>query len=192
MTGHYEREHFFAFLFQGETPLPAVIANLRRQELVNPTDGPIYFISTTVGDFAGFAHIALDGTETMAAFMDTTLWDAGLRGRFATEGRWHERPQQPRPVPKGPTRKLYSFLAFCRVFVNQRPSQVLGDIAAAFDDRDPPFVGGSTVIGDFDLFVELGSDERQALNPHVARLGDVPGVVRLEVAFAETQATSSA
>jgi hypothetical protein len=192
MTGHYEREHFFAFLSQGETPLPAVIAALREQGLVNSTTGPIYFITTTVGAFPGFAHIALDSTEAMASFIDTTLWDAGLRGRFATEGQWHVKPPQSPPLPKGPTRKLYAFLALCRVHVNQRPSEVLALIAATFGDEDPPFPGGSTVIGDFDLFVELGDDDRQALDRHVVRLGDVPGVDRLEVAFADTRATPSA
>lgn len=99
MTGHYEKEHFFAFLSQGEVSLPTVIANL--QQHVDPRVGPIYLISTTEGDFPGFAHIALDDTLAMAAFIDTTLWDAGLRGTFATEGQWYEFPPPP-PTPKGP------------------------------------------------------------------------------------------
>lgn len=66
----------------------------------------------------------------------------------------------------------------------------MGNIAAVFDAQDP-FVGASTVIGDFDLLVELGGDDRQALIQSAASLRDVAGVARIEVAFADTRTTPS-
>jgi hypothetical protein len=58
----------------------------------------------------------------------------------------------------GPTRNTPSFIAICRVTVNQRPLLVMGNIASFFGDEldaygqsQSPFIGASTVIADFTM-----------------------------------------
>jgi hypothetical protein len=183
LSDPYGGQHAFVFLGR-EDDISSIIAELQRSGDIDPASGPVYFISAFEGAFAGFAHIAQDDVPALADYLHGRLWDAGIHhGEGAVEGRWHER-RDPRPTPKGPTRGLYAFIALCRIFVSQSPFQVMERIAESFGDSDPPFVGASTVIGGFHLLIELGDDDREALNGHVASLNSVPGVERVEAGFA--------
>jgi hypothetical protein len=183
LTDPYGGQHAFVFLGR-EDDISSIIAELQRTGDINPAIGPVYFISAVEGAFAGFAHIAQDDVPALADYIHGRLWDAGIRhGEGAVEGRWHV-SRGPRPTPKGPTRGLYAFIALCRIFVSQSPVQVMESIAELFGDSDPPFVGACTVIGGFHLLVELGGEDREALNRQVAALNDVPGVERVEAGFA--------
>ncbi len=194
MPGQYEPLHAFVFLSEkeGGVPLATAIANL--QQYLNPQAGPVFFTSAFEGDFQGFAHIAQDDALALADFVDRELWDAGVRGAYAVEGRWHEYQDLllKGPLPKGPVRKRYRFLALCRVHARQRPTRVMRNVADSFDDSDPPFVGASTVLADFHLLVELGDNDRTALDGHVALLREVEGIERVEVGIADTGPTQSA
>jgi hypothetical protein len=167
--------------------ISSIITELRRTGDIDPAIGPVYFISA----FEGFAHIAQDDAPGLADYIHGRLWDAGIHhGEYAVEGRWHLSGGSP-PAPRGPTRGLYDYIALCRIFANQPPVQVMRSIAESLGDPDPPFVGASTVIGSFHLLVELGGDEREALNGYVAALNDVPGVERVEVGFAASGTASA-
>lgn len=204
MLGPYSGLHAFIFLFEeeGATPLATVIDRLQPfvDDALNPQVGPVFFASLFEGAFPGFAHIAKEDSLELADFVNGPLWDAGITGTRATyvaEGRWHEALYHG-PRPKGPWRKRYEFLAACQVYVNQRPMQVMRNIAATFEDpnrpledQDIPFVGGSTVFADFQLLVELGDHDREALDGHVASLRAVDGVDRVEVGFTEAVPTQS-
>ena len=154
----------------------------------------MYFISPFEGAFESFAHIAQDNVPELADYIHGRLWDAGIRhGEYVVEGRWHlsgSPPPEP-PKPKGPTRKLYDYIALCQIFASQPPVQVMESIAESLGDNDPPLTGASTVIGGFHLLVELGGDDREALNGYVAALSDVPGVERVEAGFAAPGTASS-
>jgi hypothetical protein len=181
LTDHYGGQQAFVFLGRGDN-ISSIIAELQRTGDIDPAIGPVYFISACEGAFEGFAHIAQDDVPGLADYVNGRLWDAGIRhGEYAVEGRWYL--SGPRPLPKGPTRKLYDFIALCRIFTREPPVQVMESIAERFGDNDP-FAGVSTVIGSFQLLVELGGDDREALNGHVAGLNDVPGVERVEAGFA--------
>jgi hypothetical protein len=191
----YEGVHAFLFLDEGdETPPAAVVENLR--PLVNRDTGPVFFAGTFEGQFQGFAHIAHDDTQTLADLIAGQLWEAGVRSHYVTEGKYHKNQQA---QPMGPTRNSPRFLAIARVYVNQPPTQVMGNVADFFgDELDEygqslsPFIGASTVIGGFHLLVELGDDDRQELDRHVESLRGVDGVGRVEVAVTDTGPTQAA
>src|SRR5215211_3234336 len=66
-------------------------------------------------------------------------------GEYVVEGRWHlmgAPPPKP-PEPKGPTRKLYDYIAVCQIFASQPPVQVMESIAESLGDNDPPLTGAS-------------------------------------------------
>jgi hypothetical protein len=185
----YGGVHAFLFLFEGdEVPPSTVVENLRPS--IDRDAGPVFFASAFEGDFQGFAHIADDDTQAIAELIEGPLWDAGVRSHYVTEGKYHVNQQA---QPMGPTRNSPRFLAMARVYVDQRPTLVMGNIAAFFgDELDEygqslsPFIGASTVIGGFHLLVELGDDDRQALDRHVESLRGIDGVGRVEVAVTDT------
>jgi hypothetical protein len=181
MPGHYEGQHAFVFLGGGDD-ISSIAADLRGAGDLDRDVGPVYFISRCEGAFEGFAHIAQDDVAGLADYVHGRLWEAGIHhGEIAVEGRWYLNGR-PQPQPFGPTRGIYAYIALCRVFTNLPPVQVMGAIAERFGN-DLPFVGASTVLGRFHLLVELGGDERQALDGQAAALGEVPGVERVEVGF---------
>jgi hypothetical protein len=190
LPGQYEGVHVFAFLYEEDEILPAtVIGNLQPQ--INREVGPVYFASFFEGDFQGFAHIAQDDARAIGAFIDGPLWDAGIHSEYVAEGQFYVNAQM---RPMGPTRLTPRFIAICRVNVNQRPTRVMRNIATHFGDEldengesQSSFIGASTVIAGFHLLVELGDDDREALDRHVASLREVSGVDRVEVAVADTE-----
>jgi hypothetical protein len=185
----YRGVHAFLFLFEeDEVPPSTVVDNLRPS--IDRDAGPVFFASVFEGDFQGFAHIAGDDTQAIADLIDGPLWDAGVRSDDVTEGTYHVNPQG---HPMGPTRNSPRFLAMARVHVNQRPKLIMRNIADFFgDELDEygqslsPFIGASTVIGGFHLLVELGDDDRPALDRHVESLRGIDGVGRVEVAVTDT------
>jgi hypothetical protein len=185
----YRGVHAFLFLFEGdEVPPSTVVENLR--PFIDRDAGPVFFAGTFEGDFQGFAHIAGDNTRAIADLIDGRLWDAGVRSDYATEGQYHVNHQG---HAMGPTRNSPRFLAMARVHVNKQPKQAMQDIADSFgDELDEygqslsPFIGASTVIGGFHLLVELGDDDRRALDRHVESLRGIDGVGRVEVAVTDT------
>jgi hypothetical protein len=196
LPGPYEGVHIFAFLYEGdETPPAAVIEHLGHY--IDRERGPVYFAAVFDGDFQGFAHIVQDDTREGGNLVDGLLWDAGIRSDYVVEGQWHVNPQG---HAMGPTRNSPRFLAMARVSVSQRPSEVMGSIAAYFGDEldeqgqsRSPFIGASTMIGGgFHLLVELGDDDREALNRYVESLSGVDGVGRVEVAVVDTGSTQAA
>ena len=68
---------------------------------------------------------------------------------------------------------------------NERPATVLQRIADEFGD-DEPFVGGSNVIGRFQLLIELGTDDEESLPVAIDKLRSVDGVHRMKVGIADT------
>ena len=195
MAEKYGGVHAFLFLFEGdEVPPSTVVENLRPS--IDRDAGPVFFASAFEGDFQGFAHIADDDTQAIAELIEGPLWDAGVRSHYVTEGKYHVNQQA---QPMGPTRNSPRFLAMARVYVDQRPTPVMGNIAAFFgDELDEygqslsPFIGASTVIGGFHLLVELGDDDRQALDRHVESLRGIDGVGRVEVAVTDTGTAQAA
>jgi hypothetical protein len=195
LTGKYDGVHAFVFLREGDEVSPgAVIENLQRY--INRQAGPVFFASRFEGDFQGFAHIAGDDARALGTFVGGDLWEAGIHSHNATEGQWHVNGHN---QTMGPTRNTPSFIAICRVTVNQRPLLVMGNIASFFGDEldaygqsQSPFIGASTVIADFHLLVELGDDDPEALSRHVQSLSRVDGVVGVEAAVAGTEATPAA
>ena len=190
MPAKYDSDiHAFLFLFEGDETPPAVVVD-RLRPSIDRDAGPVFFAATFEGDFQGFAHIAERDTKALADLIDGRLWDAGVRSHHATEGKYHVNQQG---QAMGPTRNSPRFLAIARVYVNQRPTEVMGNIADSFGDRLDAygqslsaFIGSSTVIGSFHLLVELGDDDRQALDQHVESLRGVAGVGRIEVAVTDT------
>ena len=188
MPGPYEGVHAFAFLVaEDEFSLESVIGNLRRQ--IDRENGPVFFAGPCEGAFQGFVHVAADDVPAVGELVDGLLWDAGIRTDYAVESQTHKNDA---PVPMGPRRTSPRFNALCRVHANQRPTQVLQNIADRFGDAvdesghsRSPFVGGSTVIARFHLLVQLGADDREALDRYVEVLGAIDGVDRVEVAVSE-------
>jgi hypothetical protein len=185
----YRGVHAFLFLFEGdEVPPSTVVENLR--PFIDRDAGPVFFAGTFEGDFQGFAHIAGDNTRAIADLIDGRLWDAGVRSDYGTEGQYHVNHQG---HAMGPTRNSPRFLAMARVHVNKQPKLAMANIADFFgDELDEygqslsPFIGASTVIGGFHLLVELGHDDRRALDRHVESLRGIDGVGRVEVAVTDT------
>jgi hypothetical protein len=191
----YKGVHAFIFLFEGDEVPPAVVGENLRPSITRDR-GPLFFAGTFEGDFQGFAHIAGDDIKAIADLIDGRLWDAGVRSDKATEGTYHVNPQG---QPMGPTRNSPRFLAMARVHVNKRPSEAMRSIADFFgDELDEygqslsPFIGASTVTGGFHLLVELGDDDRRALDRHVESLRGIDGVGRVEVAVTDTEPAQAA
>jgi hypothetical protein len=191
----YRGVHAFLFLFEGdEVPPSTVVENLRPS--INRDAGPVFFAGTFEGDFQGFAHIAHDDTQAVGDLIDGPLWHAGVRSHYVTEAKYHKNQQG---QAMGPTRNSPRFLAMARVYVDQQPTLVMGNIAASFGDELDEhgqslsaFIGASTVIGGFHLLVELGDDDRQALDRHVESLRGIDGVGHVEVAVTDTGPTQAA
>lgn len=181
MPGPYEGVHGFVFLYEGDPRPPSEVIEDLLQHL-DPDHGPVFFASTFDGDFAGFAHFAADDLEGLVNFTGSTLFDAGIRSDYATEGSVH----QSAIGPKGPKRKSPRFCAICRVRTDDRPANVLADIAEEFGDEQP-FMGGSRVIARFPLLVELGADDETGLAEAIERLGEVPGVRGMKVGTTDTK-----
>lgn len=181
MPGPYEGVHGFVFLYEGDPRPPSEVIDDLLQHL-DPDHGPVFFASTFDGDFAGFAHFAADDLEGLVNFTGSTLFDAGIRSDYATEGSVH----QSAIGPKGPKRKSPRFCAICRVRTDDRPTNVLAAIAEEFGD-ERPFMGGSRVIARFPLLVELGADDETGLAEAIKRLGEVPGVRGMKVGTTDTK-----
>jgi hypothetical protein len=181
MPAPYEGVHGFVFLYQDDPADPSdVIRDLL--EHLDPDHGPVFFASLFEGDFAGFAHFAADDLEGLVDFTGSQLFDAGIRSDYATEGAVHK---DTAGTPKGPKRKSPRFCAICRVRTTDRPKLVLQQIANAFGDKRP-LMGASRVIGGFQLLVELGSNDPDALEQAIERLRKVPGVGVAQVGMTDT------
>jgi len=180
VPGKYVGIHGFVFLHEGDPRPPSEVIDDLLQYL-DPDRGPVFFASTFEGDFAGFAHFAADDLEALVDFTGSTLFDAGIRSDYATEGSVYRSGIG----PKGPKRKSPRFCAICRVRTNDRPKSVLAAIAEAFGDEEP-FMGGSRVIARFPLLVELGSDDESELATAIERLGNVSGVHAMKVGTTDT------
>jgi hypothetical protein len=181
VPGPYEGVHGFLFLHEGDPRPPSEVIDELRQHL-DPDHGPVFFASTFEGDFAGFAHFAADDLEQLVDFTGSTLFDAGIRSDYATEGSVHRGAGG----PKGPKRKSPRFCAICRVRTNDRPKSVLAAIAEEFGDAEP-FMGGSRVIARSPLLIELGSDDVPGLAEAIERLRNVPGVHAMKVGTTDTK-----
>jgi hypothetical protein len=171
MPGKYEGVHSFLFLHAKDSPPPAdVIAELRKQ--VNKDEGPVFFASLFEGDFAGFAHLSAVDLPELAGFIDSVLFDLGVRSDNSTEAKVYTTAAA---IPMGPKRQSPRFCGLCRVRTTERPLGVLQAIGDSFGS-ELPFVGASMVIGRFPLLVELGSDDMDELTEAIERLRGVPGV----------------
>lgn len=185
MPGPYEGVHAHAFLFsEDKIPVESTIENLQR--LIDRENGPVFYAGLCEGAFQGFVHVAADDVPAVGELVDGPLWDAGIRSDYAVESQTHVNNSL---RPMGPRRRSPRFVALCRVYVNQRPTLVMQNIAAGFgDDVDEdgesrsPFVGASTVIARFHLLVQLRDEDREALDRDIGLLRDIDGVDRLEVA----------
>jgi hypothetical protein len=199
LPGPYDGVHVFGFLFaedfaEDELSLESVIENLRQR--LDRENGPVFFAGTCVGAFQGFVHVAADDVPGVGELVDGRLWDAGIRTDYAVETKAHKNGAG---ILMGPTRNSPRFVAFCRVYVNQRPTLVLQNIADGFGDEvdeygesRSPFIGGSTVIARFHLLVQLGDDDREALDRHVESLRGIAGVDRIEAAMSDRGPTQAA
>jgi hypothetical protein len=195
LPGPYDGVHVFAFLFaEDKVPLQSTIENLQRH--LDRENGPVFFVGPCEGAFQGFVHAAADDVAGLGELVDGLLWDAGVRSDYAVESQTHKNDAA---VPMAPRRYSPRYNALCRVHTNQRPTQVLQNIAERFGDATDQygesqsgFVGGSTVIGRFHLLVQLGSDDRDELDRHVELLGTIDGVDRIEVAASEGGPTQAA
>ena len=185
MPDPYEGAHGFVFLHDDDVRAPAEVIGQLRQNLRTPEDPdrPIFFAATFQGDFAGFAHFAADDVEGLADLTGSLLFDAGIRSDYAVEGVVHKHSQS--LALKGPKRKSPRYCAICRVRTSEAPAVVLDAIAQEFDESEP-FVGGSRVIGSFQLLIELGSDEEPDLRSAVERMLGVQGVAAAQVATTDT------
>jgi len=198
LPGPYEGVHVHAFLYaEDKFPLESAIENLQR--LINRENGPVFFAGPFEGAFQGFAHVAADDVPAVGELFDGLLWDAGIRSDSAVEAQTHVNDVATAMGPRRPTRSRPIFVALCRVYVNQRPTLVMQNIAASFgDDVDEygesrsPFIGASTVIARFHLLVQLGDDDREALDRHIGSLRGIDGVDRIEVAVSEEGPTQAA
>lgn len=186
MAGPYDGVHGFVFLYTDDENNPAEVIEAIRRYL-DPDEGPVFFASEfPEGDFAGFAHFSADDLEGLMNFVDTELFDAGVRSDYATEGSVLQKPGV-NIMPMGPKRKSPRHCAICRVRTTESPVEVLTRIAEAFDYSEP-LVGASRVIGTFPLLVELGSDNEEGLRAAVRQLRDVEGVARsTQVGMVDTQ-----
>lgn len=191
MPGPYDGVHIFGFLFaEAKFPLESAIETLRRS--IDRENGPVFFAGLCEGAFQGFVHVAADDVPGVGELVDGLLWDAGIHTDYALESQTHKNDAA---VPMGPRRNSPRFVALCRVDVNQRPTEVLQNIAVGFgDDADEygesrtPFIGGSTVIGRFHLLIQLGADDREALDRHIEALQGIQGVDHFDVAVFEERA----
>ncbi len=188
MPGPYDGVHAFLYLHDNEnndsTPPSEVIEAL--QPYVDPDEGPVFFASLLDGDFAGFVHFAADDLQSLVHFTGTTLFDAGVRSDYETEGSVHTGTDA---APRGPKRRSPRFCAICRVRTSKRPAGVLDAIADEFGNEDP-FVGGSRVIGRFPVLVELGADDSANLENAIERLRNVDGVLAVKVGTTDTRGTA--
>ena len=185
MPEPYEGAHGFVFLHDDDVRAPAEVIGELRQHLrtLDRPDGPIFFAETFQGDFAGFAHFAADDLEGLAELTGSLLFDAGIHSDYAVEGVVYKHSQT--SAPKGPKRKSPRFCAICRVRTSETPAVVLDAIGQEFDESEP-FVGGSRVIGTFQLLIELGSDDEPGLQAAIERMLGVSGVAAAQVATTDT------
>ncbi len=184
MPDPYEGAHGFVFLHDDDMRAPAEVIGELRQNLRTPDDPdrPVFFAATFQGDFAGFAHFAADDLEGLADLTGSLLFDAGIHSDYAVEGVYYKNA---RSVPMAPKRKSPRFCAICRVRTSETPAVVLDAIAREFDESEP-FVGGSRVIGTFQLLIELGSDDEPSLEVAIERLLGVSGVTTAQVGTTDT------
>lgn len=181
MPGKYTGVHSFLFVYPGDDP--EIIRRLK--ERMDPENGPVFFADDFEGPFFnGFAHFGADTPEGLATVVDD-LWDVGVRTETDTETKVYKTASG---MLMGPKRGSPRFCAICRVQTTQRPTTVLQNVADSFGEA-PPFIGASTVVGKFKLVVELGDDDRQALETkHLESLGHVDGVVpSFEWGIADTE-----
>lgn len=187
--GKYDGIHTFLFVSCDDDPDARIAEIVKRKGPVDPDNGPLHFASVLEpgGDFCGFAHLSRPTPEEMGVLIAEDLWDAGIRSDYETEGVVHTNSSG---VAMGPKRRSPRFCAICRIRVQDRPLQVLRAIAARWNEDDP-FIGGSQLLRRSRLLVELGDEDRGALDRHIAILRDFPGVVELKVGVADTGASSA-
>ena len=185
MPEPYEGAHGFVFLHDDDVRAPAEVIGELRQHLrtLDRPDGPIFFAETFQGDFAGFAHFAAADLEGLAELTGSLLFEAGIHSDYAVEGVVYKHSQT--SAPKGPKRKSPRFCAISRVRTSETPAVVLDAIGQEFDESEP-FVGGSRVIGTFQLLIELGSDDEPSLQSAIERMLGVSGVAAAQVATTDT------
>jgi hypothetical protein len=176
VPGPYEGTHGFVFLYEDDLTDPREVVEELREHL-DPDKGPVFFAASFEGDFAGFAHFAADDLEGLVDFTGSTLFDAGVRSDYVTEGAVYVSSQS---KPMGPKRKSPRYCAICRIRTDDKPKTVLQEIAKAFAE-ERPFVGAARVIGGFQLLVELGANELETLHEAVERLRELRGVGAVQV-----------
>jgi hypothetical protein len=180
----YKGAHGFVFLHDDDMRAPGEVIGELRRSLRTPDDPdqPVFFAATFQGDFAGFAHFAADDLEGLADLTGSLLFDAGIHSDYAVEGAFHKNSLL---EPMAPKRKSPRYCAICRVRTSERPAVVLDAIAREFDEGEP-FVGGSRVIGTFQLLIELGTEDEPSLQVAIERLLGVSGVTAAQVGTTDT------
>jgi len=182
-VGPYEGLHAFAFIRGVEpgTRLREAVAALRAEEA--PDRGPILFASEVVGPYVGFIHLAADGLPELQATIAELVWARGLHAEHAVEWRVYEAGG----TMFGPKRWSPGFIALVRVWTE--PGEALEVLGRLGEELGPPgglFKGASVVFGDFDVLLQLGSDEDLAAvtDPVLGRLHRIEGITRTETSFA--------
>ncbi len=182
--GKYDGIHTFLFIPCDEDAEAKIAEIVRRKGPVDPENGPLHFASVLEPgrDYCGFAHLSRPTPAEMGALIAEDLWEAGIRSDYETEGVVHTNSSG---VAMGPKRRSPRYCAICRVWVVDRPLQVLRAIAERWGEQDP-FIGGSQLLRRSRLLIELGDEDRGALDEHIEVLRGIAGVADVKYGVADT------
>ncbi len=161
-----DRVDAFVFVREVEPPksLREVIGQLR-VDFGEHDEGPIVFLSETIGEFRAVIHLSAPTLGDIQDFIGDELWEAGVHSEHAVEESVltttgnNFRPMGPiRHSPKPP------HLALLRITLipNVDPHDLvaaIGELISGISDELLFFA--STVYGKFDMLVELGADADQ-------------------------------
>ncbi len=181
--GGYEGLHAFAFVHGAEpgTRVRDVVEALRAEE--DPERGPVLFASEVVGAYEAFVHLAAEGLPELQRTIGELLWARGVHAEHAVERRVYEAAGG----TFGPKRWSPRFTALVRVWTERgRTLDVLGGLGRELGAPGEPFAGASIVCGNFDILLQLGSEEglAQVMDPVLERVHRVEGIARTETSFA--------
>ncbi|HEX6843645.1 MAG TPA: hypothetical protein VF235_00885 [Actinomycetota bacterium] len=176
--------HTFVFIDEVDpgTNIREVIDALRA--FGPPSDGPVLFAAEMVGSYLGFAHLR---TETLAELQDLIageLWARGAHCKHCVEADYAKTDL----LLRGAKRDTPEIIALIRVRVRRG---ALAHVLETFGASDGPlqtFKGASVVFGDFDILLQLGGEDFDAIADDIyGPLQEIEGIAATDTAFTDAR-----
>jgi len=173
--------HVFVFIDHSDTQIPAVIKNLAGLRSASPR---VHWAGSVIGDYLALAHVIhddpndLDGMQT---FIETTLWNAGVHCKKATEVAVVNM--------KGTKIGTPEILALVGIKTEHgRAMSVMEQLESIDDEQDRTWLqGASLVTGHLDILLQLNADTLEAAHQRLLdpALANIEGIAWTSTAISD-------